>query len=71
MPRSAPSASAVRICSWQALSPSETAIISVATPFLFQTHGFFDRDFAEGVDRHLHVVEIDAGPSPLARTLTL
>jgi len=28
---------------------------------LFQTHGFFDGDFIEGVHRHLDVGDIDAG----------
>ncbi|MDT4873613.1 hypothetical protein FQZ97_1088680 [compost metagenome] len=29
--------------------------------FFFQTDGFFHGNFAEGVHRHLHVGEVDAG----------
>jgi hypothetical protein len=52
-------AMAVRSVSWQAATPQETAMTSVATPFL-QAHRLFDGDLVEGVHAHLDVGQVHA-----------
>jgi hypothetical protein len=51
----------VRNCSWLAAGAHADRDDFGGDPFLFQANRFFDGDFAEGVDGHFDVVQVDAG----------
>ncbi|MDT4878340.1 hypothetical protein FQZ97_1139330 [compost metagenome] len=71
MARSAPSASAVRSCSWAAVGPTETATISVATPFSFRRTASSTAISQKGFIDILTLARSTPELSALTRTLTL
>ena len=64
-------ASAVRICSWQAAGPAETAMISVATPFSFRRTASSTAISSKGFIDILTLAVSTPVPSALTRTFTL
>ena len=46
-------------------------VLGVSAAAFLHAHRFFDRDFAERVDRHFEVREIDPDPSGFTRTFRL
>ena len=64
-------ASAVRICSWQAVGPQETATISVAAPFSFRRTASSTAISSKGFIDILTLASSTPEPSGLTRTFTL
>src|SRR5437660_8362378 len=69
--RSAPIASAVRNVSWQAVTPHDTATISVTMPFSFSRTASSTAISSNGFIDILTLVVSTPEPSGLTRTLTL
>ena len=64
-------ASAVRICSWQAVGPQETAMISLATPFSFRRTASSTAISSKGFMDILTLAVSTPEPSAFTRTFTL